>query len=121
MIYFYYNHDVVGPKLIEPKDVYDVFEGDNFSLDLSNVSDVFPPYLTSVWTINGTVLPSDIALMLGITFGDFDITIMAVARDFSGIEIGLTVQNKIGSDSATFTINVQCEFGVSVKYNNYVY
>ena len=70
----------------------------------------FPPYITSVWTVDGHFITDN-----NITTTDYVITFNFVTRSQSGLYM-LNVSNDAGSAKASFTLNVQCEFFCSILY-----
>lgn len=87
-----------------------MIEGGDFLLDLSNVSDPFPPYITSLWTLNDQILSTDDTQYSStITTGLYNITILRAARELMGEIFKLNVSNKVGFDSDSFSLDVQCK------------
>ena len=89
--------------------MYDVEEGTQFTLDVSKTSDPFPPYIKSIWTLNGMELTQNYSDLLNIVTGDYSITISSVSRDSAGVLFKVNVSNAIGYDYKTFSLNVQCK------------
>ena len=103
------SSDIAAPRLADPIDVYNVTEGSDFSLDLEYITP-FPPNkypLTSTWLLSADDLNDS-----RIRVGEYNISIMSVWRDLSGLDFNLTVVTSLGSDSKTFKLNVQCKFAI---------